>query len=32
MDKLKASSRFEAGFKLAGSGWLDDTFEDRGPG
>ena len=24
MDKLEASSRFEAGFKLALSGWLDD--------
>jgi DNA-binding NarL/FixJ family response regulator len=24
MDKLDASSRFQAGFKLAQSGWLDD--------
>lgn len=24
MDKLQAGSRFEAGFKLARSGWLDD--------
>ncbi len=25
MDKLGASSRFEAGFKLARSGWLDES-------
>ena len=30
MDKLEASSRFEAGFKLAESGWLDET--DRADG
>lgn len=24
MDKLEASSRFEAGYRLALSGWLDD--------
>lgn len=27
MDKLGASSRFEAGFKLAQSGWLDAAQE-----
>ena len=31
MDKLDASSRFEAGFKLAASGWLDATGEDTDP-
>ena len=29
MDKLGAASRFEAGFKLAQSGWLDASAGDR---
>lgn len=30
MDKLEASSRFEAGFKLAQSGWLDEAPRTEG--
>ena len=30
MDKLEASSRFEAGFKLAQSGWLDEAPRPEG--
>jgi len=29
MDKLGAASRFEAGFKLARSGWLEASAGDR---
>lgn len=29
MDKLGAASRFEAGFKLAASGWLETAADDR---
>lgn len=29
MDKLGAASRFEAGFKLANSGWLETEAGDR---
>ena len=31
MDKLEASSRFEAGFKLAQSGWLEGSDPSEGP-
>ena len=32
MDKLDASSRFEAGFKLASSGWLETSERSEGTG
>lgn len=32
MDKLGAASRFEAGFRLALSGWLNDPSGDREEG